>query len=79
VPVRIALIGVCNLQYSCLAERAALDLEADRQAVTIEPAGHADSRQPHVVDRSRVGRQDIEGLDGARRAGVDIGLGEWAP
>ena len=76
VPISILLVSVRDLEHPGLGERAALDLEPNGQAFAVKPARHAHGRQPHIVDGPRVGGDGAEGLDGSRRARVDIGGGE---
>lgn len=72
VPVGVALVGVGDFEDLAFAEWAPLDLEADRQAITVEATGRAYRRQPKVVDGARVDADGAEGLDGARCTGVDV-------
>ena len=76
VEVGVALIGVGHLQHARLGERPRGDLQADRQTVRIEAAVHADRRQAEIVVWPRVGRDRHERHLGARRAVVDVGLGQ---
>jgi hypothetical protein len=73
VPVGVALVGVGNFKDFAFAEWAPLDLEADRQAITVEATGRAYRRQPKVIDGPRVDADGAEGLDGTRCADVDVG------
>src|SRR5262245_23943601 len=73
VPVGAALVGVGDFEDLAFAEWAPLDLEANRQAITVEATGRAYRRQPKVIDGARVDADGAEGLDGARCTGVDVG------
>ena len=74
MPVGVQLVGAGGLQDAPLGERAAGELQADRAAIGVKPARHADRRQAEVVERPGVGGDRHEPVFGSGRAVVDVGL-----
>ena len=76
VEIGVALIGVGHLQDPRFGKRTRGDLQADRTAVRIEAAVHADRGKAEIVVGPRVGRHSHEFHLGTWRAVIDVGLRE---